>query len=73
MLAFASMKNVNKKSKAGRGGAKTAEPSAQRGLRWPKSLDSRVEKAATEKGFRSPQEYIISVVIEKLEAEAQPA
>jgi hypothetical protein len=73
VLAFASMKTATKKSKAARGGAKATEPSVQRGLRWPESLDSRVEEAANRKGFRSPQEFIISVVIEKLEAEVQPA
>lgn len=74
MLAFASMKEKEKKTRGARGGCQpSADDSVQRGLRWPKSLDVRVEQTATKKGYRSPQEFIISAVIEKLDAEAQPA
>jgi len=68
------MERKEKKSRTARGaGQASTDDSVQRGLRWPKSLDARVEQTATRKGYRSPQEFIISAVIEKLDAEAQAA
>lgn len=45
----------------------------QRNLRWPVSLDEWLVAKAGELGYRSPQEFVISIVIEKRQSEYQPA
>lgn len=70
MLAFASMERRFKKTPE-LSKRNALEATVQRNIRWPASLDEWLVAKADELGYRSPQEFVVSLVIEKRQLDHQ--